>query len=181
METAIGRLLAFLAFMALFSALFQAGSMYQPGPEEARVMVDEFMELVSEIDGGEDVFIHNTLLALPMFIPGLGVLWGAFSGLGTGLMLAAIMSQNAALGQMQPLALLYLSPFGIMELAAYSIAGSRSLLLTVKIVRRRDLRRDVKPLALEVVMVVALLLAAGFVEYYMIEMAREGALAVPGL
>lgn len=173
------RLVAFLGFMALFSAAYQAGSMYEHAPEEAQLLVDEFMESIRGIDG-PGIFVHNTLLALPMFVPGAGAAWGTLTGWSTGFVLAAIITASPEVGEVQPLALLYLSPFGIMELVAYSLAGSRSLLLITRIIKKQSIRQDAKSVAVEVGVVVGLLLAGGLVEYYMIEMALEAGLDIPG-
>ena len=60
-----------------------------------------------------------------MFIPGFGVAWGLFSAWSTGIAFAAILIGTPELGAINPLAIL-LTPFGLMEVAAYSIAMSRS-------------------------------------------------------
>ncbi len=173
------RLVAFLGFMVLFSAAYQAGSMHEHSPEEAQLLVDEFMESIRGIDG-PGIFVHNTLLALPMFVPGAGAAWGALTGWSTGFVLAAITTVSPEVGGLQPLALLYLTPFGIMELAAYSLAGSRSLLLMVRIIKKQSVRQDAKFVMIEVGAVAGLLLTGGLVEYYMIEMALEAGFDIPG-
>lgn len=174
------RLVIFGVFMVIFSAAFQAGSMYEHTPEEAQDLMDEFMETIRGIDG-MGIFIHNTLLALPMFLPGVGAAWGVLAGWSTGFTLAAITTLNPEVGVTPPLALLYLSPFGIMELTAYSLAGSRSVMLAVRMVRRQSIWQDARYLVIEVGIVVGLLLAGGLIEYSMIEMAREAGLTIPEL
>ena len=175
----MNRALAFGAFALAFSAVFQLGSMHEHAEEEAQELVDQFLEQIRGIDG-PGIFVHNLSLALPMFIPGFGMAWGLFAGWATGFTLSAIITTNPDLGNMQPLTLLYMSPFGVMELAAYSLAGSRSLLLALKIFRRQSLRPALKITLIEAGVVAALLLAGGLVEYYMIEMAREAGLTIPG-
>ena len=66
-----------------------------------------------------------------MFIPGFGVAWGLFSAWSTGIAFAAILIGTPELGAINPLAIL-LTPFGLMEVAAYSIAMSRSFLFMKK-------------------------------------------------
>ena len=85
-----------------------------------------------------------------------------------------------ALEGIPPLAVLYLSPFGLMELAAYSMALSRSLLLSVALVRREPVAPQIRPAAAEVGLMLALLLAGGYVEFYMLDLATgDGVPAVP--
>lgn len=175
----MNRAVAFGILMLAFSAVFQVGSMYEHTEEGAQDLVDQFMESIRGIDGW-GIFLHNLALALPMFIPGFGAAWGLFAGWSTGFTLSAIVTVNPDLGGMQPLALLYLSPFGLMELAAYSLACSRSLLLAIRMRRKQGLRPVLRITLIEVGIVVALLLAGGLVEYYMIEMAREAGLLMPG-
>ena len=175
----MNRAVAFGIFALAFSAVFQLGSMHEHAEEEAQEMVDQFLEGIRGIDG-YGIFLHNLSLALPMFIPGFGMAWGLFAGWSTGFILSAIVTTNPDLGSMQPLALLYLSPFGVIELAAYSLAGSRSLLLALRLRRRQSLRPALKTVLIEAGVVAGLLLAGGLVEYGMIEMAREAGLTIPG-
>lgn len=176
----MNRALAFGIFALAFSAVFQLGSMYEHTEEGAQELLDLFLEQIRGIDG-LGIFFHNLSLALPMFIPGFGMAWGLFAGWSTGFTLSAIITVNPDLGSVQPLELLFLSPFGIMELAAYSLAGSRSLLLALRVLRRQPLRPALKITLIEAGVVAALLLAGGLVEYYMIEMARDAGLTIPGL
>lgn len=170
----------FFVFMAIFSLAFQVGSMSEPTEEEASAFMDEFESLVEGIDS-IGIFTHNTMLALPMFIPGFGVAWGLFSAWSTGFAFSAIVFMAPELSGIPPLAILYMSPFGIMELVAYSLAISRSFILIAMIVRKIDLKPTIKPTAIEIAIVVGLLLAGGFLEFYMIEMAQEGNFEMPGM
>ena len=148
--------------------------------EEAELFMEEFAELIDGIDGF-GIFVHNTTLALPMFIPGFGVAWGLFSAWSTGMAFSAIVTTAPELAGIPPLAILYLSPFGIMELAAYSLAISRSCMLIYAIVKKTSLRPQLRPAGIEAGAVMGLLLAGGYLEYYAIEMAAESGLEMPGL
>lgn len=173
------RLAAFAALLGAFTASFYAGSASDVDLDEAAEFVEEFNALVSGIDA-LGIFTHNATLALPMFIPGFGLAWGLFSAWATGYAFAAISSAVPALEGIPPLAVLYLSPFGLMELAAYSMALSRSLLLSVALVRREPVAPQVRPAAAEVGLMLALLLAGGYVEFYMLDLATgDGVPAVP--
>jgi len=166
--------------MGVFSLVFQVGSMSEPTDEEAKEFLKEFETLVEDIDS-VGIFLHNTSLALPMFIPGFGVAWGLFSGWSTGFAFSTIVSQAPELAAIPPLAILYLSPFGIMELTAYSLAISRSFVLIVLVIKKQNLSPAIRPTLIEVGIVVGLLLAGGFLEFYMIEMVQDTDFEMPGL
>ena len=62
-----------------------------------------------------------------------------------------------------------MSPFGLMEVAAYSIAMSRIYMIIHKMIKRMPIRPDARIIGLEMAILVGLLLAGGFVEYFFIE------------
>jgi hypothetical protein len=106
-----------------------------------------------------------------MFIPGFGAAWGLFSAYSTGFAFAAISAGTPELASVNPL-LILLTPFGLMEVAAYSIAMSRSVLFIEKIIRKTPIFSDKKMIVIEIGIVTGLLLIGGMVEMYMIEMAQ---------
>ena len=108
-----------------------------------------------------------------MFLPGFGVAWGLFSAWSTGFAFAAIVSITPELEQIPPLTILYLSPFGLMELSSYSLATSRSFILIRAISKKTNLKPLLKPTLLEVGILIGLLLAGGFLEDYMIKLAQD--------
>ena len=165
--------------MGIFAGAYQIGSMSTVSQEEADAFMAEFEELVLDIDGF-GIFTHNTTIALPMFIPGFGVAWGLFSAWSTGFAFAAITTTAPILGEIPPLAILFLSPFGLMELVAYSLGISRSFILIQAIIRKTSLSSFIKPTTIEVGIVVGLLLAGGYLEFYMIELAQEEGFEMPG-
>ncbi|MGI0064044.1 MAG: stage II sporulation protein M [Nitrosopumilaceae archaeon] len=162
------RTITFFIFVGLFSTSYFIGSQIQISHEDALAFQEEFNNLIEDIDG-IGIFLHNSAVALPMFIPGFGVAWGFFSALQTGQAFAALALLNPIISDIHPLALLYASPFGIMELVGYSIAMSRSLLLTHKIIKKIPIKNDYKIIGIEVGIVVGLLLAGGFLEAYLID------------
>ncbi len=173
------RIALFFIFVGIFAATYQIGSMTTVNEEEARIFMEEFEELVVDIDGF-GIFTHNTSIALPMFIPGFGIAWGLFSAWSTGFAFAAIVTTAPILGEVPPLAILFLSPFGLMELTAYALGISRSFILIRAVSKKISLIPFIKPTAIEVGIVVGLLLAGGYLEFYMIEMAQEEGLEFPG-
>jgi uncharacterized membrane protein SpoIIM required for sporulation len=109
-----------------------------------------------------------------MFIPGFGIAWGFFASWQTGVAFSAFKTINPTLIQIPSLSILYMTPFGLMELAAYSIAMSRSLFLVQKLIKKTSLKKDSKVTSIEAGIVVALLLVGGFIEAYMIELFEKG-------
>jgi hypothetical protein len=173
------RILIFFIFMGLFSAAYQIGSMTEVNEEDALEFLEEFQGIVDEIDS-IGIFLHNSQIALPMFIPGVGVGWGLFSAWSTGYAFAAIVSQVPELSQIPPLTLLYISPFGAMELVAYSLGISRSYILIKMIIKKVNLRTTIRGTSIEIGIMVGLLLAGGFLEFYMIQLAQESGFQIPG-
>jgi len=166
------RIITFFIFVGLFSASYFIGSQSEVSHEDALAFQEEFNNLIEDIDG-IGIFLHNSVVALPMFIPGFGVAWGFFSSWQTGQAFAALALLNPIISDIHPLAILYASPFGIMELVAYSTAMSRSLLLIHKIIKKIPIKNDYKIIGIEVGLVLGLLIAGGFLEAYMIEYAEE--------
>ena len=162
------RIVTFFIFVGLFSASYFIGSQSEVSHEDALTFQEEFNNLIEDIDG-IGIFLHNSVVALPMFIPGFGIAWGFFSSWQTGQAFAALALLNPIISDIHPLAILYASPFGIMELVGYSIAMSRSLLLIHKIIKKIPIKNDYKIIGIEVGIVVGLLLAGGFLEAYLID------------
>ena len=166
-------------FLALFTIIFQLGSMSTVSQVEADLFMEEFKKLVLDIDAF-GIFVHNTTIALPMFIPGFGIFWGLFSSWSTGYAFAAIATSIPEVANISPLTILFLSPFGLMEISAYSLGISRSFILIKAIITKTNLLQFIKPTIIEIGIVVALLLAGGYVEFYMIELVENESLEMPG-
>jgi hypothetical protein len=162
------RVLVFVIFIGIFSLSYLIGTQSKLSDEESQTFLKEFQKVVEGINA-IGIFEHNASVALPMFVPGFGLAWGAFAAWSTGVAFEALVSTTPTLAKVPALALLYLSPFGLMELVAYSIGMSRSLLLILVIIRKKSLKMELRHTAIEVGIVLALLLAGGFIEYSMIQ------------
>ncbi len=173
------RIITFFIFLGIFTAAYQIGSMSSVSEEEAKAFMSEFEELVLDIDGF-GIFVHNTTIALPMFIPGFGVAWGLFSAWSTGFAFAAIATTIPEIGEIPPLSILFLSPFGLMEVFAYSLGISRSFILIRAVSKKISLTQFIKPTTIEIGIVVALLLVGGYLEFYMIELIQQKGVEMPG-
>jgi len=165
------RIITFFIFLGIFAVAFQIGSMSSVSEEEAETFMSEFKDLVLDIDAF-GIFVHNTTIALPMFIPGFGVAWGIFSAWSTGFAFAAIASTIPEIGEIPPLSILFLSPFGLIEVFAYSLGISRSFILIRAVSKKINLIPFIKPTVIEIGIVVALLLVGGYLEFYMIELTQ---------
>ena len=164
----LNRIVLFFVFLGIFSASFAIGAEVQVSEEDSAIILEELESLIDEIDA-VGIFVHNTLLALPMFIPGFGIAWGAFAAFSTGMAFSVLQDANPMLANIPSLTILFMSPFGLMEIAAYSIAMSRSYMIVHKMIKRMPIRPDLRVIGLEVAILVGLLLAGGFLEYYFIE------------
>lgn len=168
------RLVLFFIFMGLFSISFQIGASSKVSFEEANSFSNDFRNIMEETDGF-GIFANNFLSTLPMFIPGFGIIWGLYIAWSTGFGFAAIISTIPGLSEIQPLSILFLSPFGIIELIAYSIALSLSFHLIYTIIKNAKsqiksvLKLQIKPNLIGIGVVMILLLVAGFLEDYMIK------------
>ena len=164
----LNRIVLFFVFLGIFSASFAIGAEIQVSEEESKIVLEELESLIDEIDA-VGIFTHNTSLALPMFIPGFGIAWGAFAAFSTGMAFSVIQDASPMLENVPSLTILFMSPFGLMEVAAYSIAMSRSYMIIHKMIKRMSIRPDFRVIGLEIAIVVGLLLTGGFVEYHFIE------------
>lgn len=173
------RIILFFIFLTIFTIIFQLGSMSTVSQEEADLFMEEFEKLVLDIDAF-GIFVHNTTIALPMFIPGFGIFWGLFSSWSTGYAFAAIATSVPEIANISPLTILFLTPFGLMEISAYSLGISRSFILIKAIFTKTNLFQFIKPTIIEIGIVIALLLAGGYIEFYMIELVENESLEIPG-
>ena len=167
------RIILFFIFTAIFTVVYGTSAVTsEPTEEEIDEIMSFFEGIIDTIDG-IGIFVHNTTIALPMFIPGFGVLWGLFSAYSTGFAYSAIAASNAQVAQLNPLAIL-LTPFGLMEMASYSLAMSRSTLLAKDVFQKNwnQIKSDKLIISIEIGIVVTLLLIGGIVEMWMIETAQ---------
>ncbi|HEV2192837.1 MAG TPA: stage II sporulation protein M [Nitrosopumilaceae archaeon] len=161
------RILIGFIFAGIFATSFSVGAEIKISQDDAKTFLKEFEQAVVGIDA-IGIFTHNASIGLPMFIPGFGVAWGLFASASTGLAFSAIASTSPLLAKIPPIAILVLSPFGIMEFAAYSIGMSRSFILIWAIIKKNPIKQEIRPTIIEIGIVIALLLAGGFIESAMI-------------
>ena len=153
--------------MAIYSISFQIGATSEVSIKEANSFVQEFLSSTQDIDGF-GIFINNISASLPMFVPGAGIGLGVYSGWSTGFGFAAIVTMAPALSEIEPLSILYYSPYGVMELVAYSIAMSRSFHVVYSLSKKVNPKSLIKISLIEIGIVVGLLAIAGYLEEYLI-------------
>ena len=161
------RVAAFAIFVGIFLLAYTIGTFYKMSEDDARKFLKEFHDTTKGI-GAVGIFLHNSSVALPMFIPGFGPAWGAFSGWQTGAGFRVLEIENPQLAESPAIVIFLSSPFGIMELVAYCISMSRGYLLVSSLVRFKSVKTQLVPTAIEIGIVLALLLVGGLVEYHTI-------------
>jgi len=159
--------------MGIFSLSFQIGATSEVSLEEANDFVQEFLSSTQDIDG-LGIFLNNISASFPMFVPGVGMLLGIYSAWSTGFGFAAIATMAPGLADIEPLSILYYSPYGLIELVVYSIAMSRSFLVVYSLAKKVNPKSLIKPSLIEIGIAVGLLLIAAFLEEYMIKLAQQG-------
>lgn len=157
------RIIAFGISIGVFLISYLVGTTYKMSTDDLDSFLKDFQSSTAGIDS-TGIFLHNTSVALPMFIPAFGAAWGSFTGWQTGAGFEAMIISNSSLVDMSPLYLFLASPFGVLELGAYSLGMSRSFLLIWRIIKRDQLKKQIIPTLIEVGIAVILLLIAGFIE-----------------
>jgi len=162
----------FFACLAGFTVALQVGSLFPVDPVEAKAFISGLEAQIEGIDA-VGIFLHNSALSLLMFVPFGGALWGIVTASQTGLAYSALITVQPSMSFMPAVGLLYLSPFGIMELVAYSIAMSRSLIVGHRLLKRQFNRLEAKHLGIDIGILLGLLLAGAVLEYELIQWASD--------
>lgn len=162
------RRLLYLAFgVAAFLIAYSAGATVPMSDEEAEELRKQFSDQIEGIDQ-YGIFFNNIRIALGMFIPAFGVGLGLFSGFATGTVFSALASSDPLLSEAPPL-LIFLTPFGAMELFIYGLAMSRSGMLIYQLVKKKPWRDYAAPTLVELGVAAAVLFAAALIEWWFIE------------
>jgi len=161
------RIILFFVFVGLFTASFQIGSTTELSREDTLELFADFVTAIENADS-TSIFLNNLTVGLPSFIPGFGPAWGIYSAWSTGVSLSAIVSMTPELSDFNPLDIFYGSPFGFIELIAYSIGMSRGAFLIFSFVKRHSIKSILKWTLVEIGLVVALLGIGGVLEIVMI-------------
>jgi hypothetical protein len=162
------RRLVYLAFgVAAFLIAYSMGAAVPMSDEEAKTLSREFSKQIEGIDQN-GIFLNNAQITLIMFVPAVGVAFGAFSGFATGSIFNVLASSSPRLGEVSPLVIL-ITPFGIMEVFAYGLAMSRSGMLIYYLLKKRPWRVYAISTLIEVSIAIGVLFVAAIIEWQMIE------------
>lgn len=152
--------------MIVFVVSYYVGATMPLAEKDAEEIRTGFLEEIENIDE-TGIFLNNIKVALAMFVPGVGVGIGIFSGLSTGEVYNAFALVTPELAETNPLSVLA-TPFGMLEVFAYGLAISRSGMLVAQLVKKEE-RKSWKQFslatAIEVAIVIALLIIGSVVEY----------------
>jgi CBS domain-containing protein len=165
------RFLLFIFGMIVFIIAYSVGAtIVHIDAGQAEFIKTHFQEQIKGINQ-YGIFANNLRVALGMFIPGFGIALGGFSAFSTGLVFNAIAQASPALSNISPL-IVFLTPFGILEIIAYGIAISRSGILSYQLIkdtnRKNSWRKYVIPTVVEIAIVITILFIAATVEWQMI-------------
>jgi len=161
------RIILFFVFVGLFTISFQTGATTELSLEDSMEILADFQNTMEDIDS-VGIFLNNLSIGLPNFIPGIGPAWGLYSGYSTGIAVSAIYSMIPELSGSEPLDIFYASPFGFIELIAYSIGMSRGAFLIFAFVKHHSIKSILKWTMVEIGLVIALLVVGGIMEISMI-------------
>jgi hypothetical protein len=148
----------------LFLIFFLIGTSVSFDKSTSALLKEQFQKKIKSIDN-IGIFINNFLISILMFIPGVGIAFGLFSGFSTG-NIFMIITHDLPI-QIPPL-LVFLTIFGIMELISYGIAISRSYLLLIHILKRKDIKENLIHTSFEIGIVAIILFFSAIIEWDLI-------------
>ena len=164
------RILSTIAMLIITVIVTVAGSLMPVDPQQARQISNELNQTVTEAQQNgtlvQSIFSNNFLIAVLMFIPVFGPVFGFYVLFSTGSAINAI-----AIAQGYPLFLvlfsLVLTPVFWLEFAAYSTALTESIWLFRRILQGRGLR-ELKNLGILVAVCAGLLFLGAVIEAWLI-------------
>ena len=160
------RLVFFFIAMLFFLGIFYLGFSFRMDESFSKELSKNFINQISDIDEF-GIFLNNLKIALVMFIPVIGLVMGTISGFSTGLVFNSIMNLSDVTYS-NPL-VIFLTPFGILELASYGLAISRGCILFFEILKKKFTKKSLFYLLIEVALVSGMLFVGAIIEWMMIE------------
>lgn len=150
----------------VFVAAYSIGASMSLQEQDAEDIRSSFLEDIENIDQ-TGIFLNNIEIALSMFVPGVGVGIGVYSGISTGMVFNAFALISSELAATQPLSVLA-TPFGVLEVLAYGVAISRSGMLVPQLIMRSERTKGWRHFsvytAIEIGIVIVALVAGSFIE-----------------
>jgi uncharacterized membrane protein SpoIIM required for sporulation len=160
------RLAFFFIAMLFFLSIFYLGFSFEMDESFSKELSKNFMNQISDIDEF-GIFLNNLKIALVMFLPVIGLVMGTISGFSTGLVFNSIMNLSGVTYS-NPL-VIFLTPFGILELASYGLAISRGCILLFELLKKKFTKKSLFYLLIEVALVSGMLFVGAIIEWMMIE------------
>jgi hypothetical protein len=167
------RILYLLVGIIAFLIFFTIGTLVTFDESTSQELKQQFQKKIKNIDS-LGIFFNNFLISILMFIPGIGIAFGLFSGFSTG-NIFVIITRDLPI-QIPPL-LVFLTIFGIMELVSYGIAISRSYLLLINIIKRTNIKENLIYAGIEIGIVSIILFVSAIIEWDLIR--QSGGLNFP--
>jgi len=152
--------------ITIFLTTYYAGANVQLDQSSALRLKEAFLHKISGLNY-IGIFANNLAITLIMFLPAVGIFFGAFSGYSTGTVFSAISQNSVSPSYISPLVIL-LTPFGIMEVFCYGLAISRSFILLFSLIKKESLAKQVKSILIEIGIILAILFFAAIIEWYLI-------------
>jgi Stage II sporulation protein M len=163
------RILYFGLGIFLFLIFFVFGTSVSFDKSTSSLLKEQFQNKIKNIDN-IGIFVNNFLISILMFVPGIGIAFGLFSGFSTG-NIFMIITRDLPI-QIPPL-LVFLTIFGIMELISYGIAISRSYLLLIHILRRSNIKENLIHSGMEIGIVALILFISAIIEWDLIRQSGD--------
>ncbi|MGN6613589.1 MAG: stage II sporulation protein M [Candidatus Nitrosocosmicus sp.] len=151
--------------MLSFLGLFQFGYLVKIDESISKELSKNF---INQVKGTNQwgIFFNNFKIALVMFIPILGIVIGIFSAFSTGLIFNSIVNISH-MSYPNPL-IIFLTPFGILELISYGLAISRGGIFFYEILKKRISKKSILYLLVEIGLVCIMLFIGALIEWNMI-------------
>src|SRR6185503_17868045 len=159
------RILYLLIGILVFIIFFTLGTFVNFDESTSQLLKEQFQNKIKNIDS-MGIFLNNFLISILMFVPGIGIAFGLFSGFSTG-NIFVIITRDLPI-QIPPL-LVFLTIFGIMELVSYGIAISRSYLLLIRIIKRSNVKESLIHAGIEIGIVAIILFFGAIIEWDLIK------------
>lgn len=150
----------------IFLISYSIGASIQLDQTSAQRLKEAFLHKINGLNY-VGIFTNNFIITIIMFLPGIGALFGIFSGYSTGTIFAAITYDSASHNYISPLVIL-LTPFGMMEVFCYGLAMSRSFILLFSLIKKENLAKQLKSILIEIGIILVILFLAAIIEWHFI-------------
>ena len=163
-------IMTMIATISLYGVLI-LGSQAELSPSEAKQLSQQLEELAKGVDSPYFIFINNFSLSLLMALPFAGPLIAGWIIYETGRYFAALAvmtDANPAFLALLPIFLVY----GFLEFIGYGGMVTGSIIMSYKILKKQA-RVEIKYYLLTLLLFSAVILAAAFIEYYIIAVVQN--------